>query len=312
MYWKELNFGFLKYYGFLLMSIIMVMFLSKYNSVLVDVKSESINILTVGNDKKTNDLLSNTIPEASIVNVSDHNEGLTKINNSNDMVAYIFHENDNNSFQVILNPKSSKAVDVNGIFENLKNTTEYSLKVLNKELDSADENNNLRNIFNSFSFILTFVCLFVPHKMYTDEKNTLVAIVLSPIKNSTILPAKIISTCLIYFVGCLYFTYSFNLSINVFIVLFLLGPIYSVFGLLAGILSKNKYISYSFYPISALLILLPFFINRMLNYKKIIYALENNVITLLMTVSFQLIIFFILFLCLNNIFKVSLRRERIC
>jgi len=234
-----------------------------------------------------------------------------------DLDAFVFYQEDKNSLQVIVNPLSSKSQDIKFIFQNLKNNTDYTLKTLNKKSDvvvdkSAVENEKLRNIFNSFSFILTIVCLFIPYKMLVDEKNTLTAIVFSPVKNNSILLSKIMYTCLLYLLGCLYSMFSFDLSINTVIVLFLLGPIYCVFGLLSGIFCKSKYISYLFYPLSTVLIILPMIINKMLDYKKIIDSLNNDIVVLLCTISIELLLFMVLYFGLNYVFKMKLRRNRIC
>jgi hypothetical protein len=312
MYWKDLTVGFKKYYGFLIVAVIMVMFLTKFNAVMGDDKSESMKILTMTNDNAANELLINAISDVELTHISTQNEGLSMINSSKNLDAFVLYQKENNLLTVIINPQSSKSQDLKFIFENLKTSTEYSLKVLDKQIIATVENEKLRNIFNSFSFILTLVCLFVPYKMLVDEKNTLTSIVFSPVKNSNILASKIMYTCVLYLIGCLYFMASFDLSIKIIAVLFLLGPIYCVFGLLPGIFCKSKYISYLFYPLSFVVMMLPMIIGKMLDYKNIIDSLNNNNVTLICTMLFELLLFVVLYYGLNYVFTLKLRRERIC
>lgn len=312
MYWKEMQVIFRKYYGFLLVAIIMVMFFSKFNSVITDAKGESLKILVIKEDKIVTEILSNYASNIEFTYVSNQNEGINIMKNKSDIDAFVYYQEKNNALQVIINPISSKSKDIQFIFQNIKYSTDYKLTILNKESNAQEENERLRNIFNSFSFILTLVCFFIPYKMLADEKNTLTAIVLSPVKNSTILLAKIMSVCLLYSVGCFYFMISFDLSIKIIVILFLIGAILSLFGLLAGIFSNNKYITYLFYPLTGIIIMLPFVINKMIDYKNLIWTLNNSISAFLLIVLLEILIFVIFYIALNFVFKVKIRRDRVC
>ncbi len=311
MYWKELTYGFKRYGIYLVIAVFMAVFLSKFTVISVNIQNDVLKVMTVKNDMKANDFLKKLSDDIQITSISDIKKGLNQINSQKNMDVFVYFERNSKVLQIVINPKSSKSKDIDFLFRQFKTNTDYQLNILEKKEGTQSENERYKNIFNSFFFILTFVCVLIPYKMFVDESKTLKAIILSPVKNNSILTAKILSTSLIFSVACLYFLVSYDLSLNVILILFLVGLLYSLFGILFGIFSDRIVISFIFYPILIIITILPMILNNMLDYVSLINTLNNDMSKLLLILCFQILIFLILFYGLTVVFKLKLRSERI-
>lgn len=306
MYWKELTYGFKKYCTYLIITIFVAMFLNKFAVISIDTQKDSLNVITINSDKEANEFMKNFLTDVKISHVSSIDTGIADINGKTKADAFVYYIKD--TLQVIINPTSTKSQDIDFIFSQFKTNTDYSLNLMDENRETQSENDRLKNIFNSFSFVLTFLCILIPYKMFIDEKKTLKALLFSPIKNNSILSAKILTTSLLLAVACLFFLVAYDLSLNLISVLFLFGMLYILFGLLFGIFSDRKVISFVLYPVLILITLSSMIMNNKMDYVSLITILNEDIYKLL---GVQGLLFLAMFYSLTYVFKVKLRRDRI-
>lgn len=311
MYWKEMTYGFKKYHIYLIIAILMAMFLSKLNVLsLAPQDAGRLRILALSGDATAAAFLEKHFPEAEVMVATGYEEGMKLLNSKKDTDVLVYHQKKDDSLKVIINPISDKSNYLEYIFGMYRVETDYTLKVLEPKGNAVTEAERLRNIFNSFSFVLTFICLMMPYRMMADERKTLTALVFSPADNNAILWAKLLCTAFIYSVACLYFMVAFDLPASLISVVFLLGLIYSVLGMAAGIFSDYKVVSIMFYPLFLGMTILPMVINRVVDYPAVIRILNTDLWAMAVALLSQLVLLAIVCYSLGLLFKLKLRKER--
>ncbi|WP_368487947.1 ABC transporter permease [Clostridium sp. BJN0013] len=313
MLWKDIKFSIRKYYIYVLMPAIFIMFFTKFNAKVANTSPDVLKVAIISNDKMMSQYIENTQGAFKIsYYVEDLANGYKIVENKNDVDAFVFYDEKSKIIKVVENKSTTNSKYVGSVLKQILNKTDFQIKYIGEYQPDINNMDKFKYLLNSFTFILTFVCILLPYKMFVDEKKTLSALILSPIKNYEIIFSKTICTILLFSIDALFFYVSQGISIKEIILLFLVGLIYISLGMFMGIFSDSKKVSVMFYPFMFIVMIFPSFLTKPFNKLSNAFynAIENNWIFVL-DMLILLIVFSIMILIVNYIFMLKLRRERI-
>ena len=306
MLWKDINFIMKNYYKYIVIVIIFLVILSKFNSSSTSNMNDSVKIYTLVNDTIVNNVVESNKEFFVVEKIENLEQGYKKINENKDVDAIVFWNKDKESIDIYQN--TNKGNDIKVVLNQMINKLDYELKYIGN--NSEDEKLRLENLITKFSFIAIFVCLIIPYKMIVDERKYMKAIVFSPIKNYSIILSKVICTILLYSIILLYFYFAENLSIKELILFSLNGLLFIPIGTIMGVMSESKIAS-----IISLIIMFmcPVIMSNIINNNMdgILYLLNDNYMFLMVGIL-AVIIFIAINIIATYIFNIKLRRDRVC
>jgi hypothetical protein len=125
----------------------------------------------------------------------------------------------------------------------------------------GNENSIKKELFSLF-FLFIFVGFGMPALLFQDDKDVINALLLSPVKNRTIVMSKLgTAVVLLVLLGFFYLLYIDTVKLNLFVVIVVIGLNCTALGTLFGIFYDNKYVSLLIYPIMLFFMILFLFPN---------------------------------------------------
>jgi hypothetical protein len=239
--------------------------------------------------------------ELSVQRVNSYEEGKHLVERGV-VDAFVFIEND--KITVLRNGRSMSSYYVRPIIEKMTNPPTVKIEYVGNEA-VAD--------ISSVSMLFAFVCFGLPSLLFQDDKDTIKALIFSPVKNRTILLSKVGTSAFMFsLLGIFYLFFIDAMKLNLFLAIFAIGLLYIAVGTFLGIFSDNKYVSALTYPLMLFLVILPLISNPVTDMMN--ETLDACLFSSTIPVP-QLIVLFLAFTILLlfdlHIFKIKIARMKI-
>jgi|GEM_PF-4427612 len=309
MFWKEYNFNFKKYCKYLIFIIIILTIVSKMtqsNEQISD--STDLNVVLLKNDEIAKTFILDISDDIQINYVS-YIEGDNKFQNNEDV--FVNYNMNTNCLDVIINPDSSDTEVIGTIFQQSQNRSEFDLKVLENPNSKKDDTINiyLKDQLNMLLAVISIAFILIAYNLFVSEKKVLPTIVYSPEKNNNIIHSKMLLLIFMNLVVCLYLFFANSIHYKLILIIFLIIQLYSLFGLIFGVMYNQKKFSGIFWFLVLGLNIGQLYYIKSINLTNVINYLHKT-FQFLLVIVIQIFILIVGYILLLKLLKYSFECER--